>query len=75
MPSYNGNRRVTKVETPGGKSIQYDYGSCCADIDTLVDAVGNNTHWKYDVLGRVTEKWLNWEPSIPGGAPGNGVGR
>ncbi len=67
--TYNGNRRVTKVETPDGKSIQYDYGSCCADIDTLVDAAGNKTHWKYDVLGRVTEKWLNWETSIPGGAP------
>lgn len=44
MPSYNGNRRGTKVETPDGKSIEYDCGICCADIDTLVDAAGNKTH-------------------------------
>jgi YD repeat-containing protein len=32
---------------------------------TLMDAAGNKTHWNYDVLGRVTEKWLKWDPANP----------
>jgi YD repeat-containing protein len=52
------NRNVTSVLYPSGKSVSYEQGNCCGSVDTLIDAAGNRTHWEYDVLGRVTAKWL-----------------
>ncbi len=64
----DGNGEVKSVTTPDNKTITYERGNCCGGgIDTLVDAGGNRTHWKHDVLGRVTEKWLNWDPTHPDG--------
>ncbi len=54
------NRKVTDVEQPSGKHVGYVQGNCCGSIDTLVDSAGNQTHWQYDVLGRVAAKWLRW---------------
>ncbi len=60
-------RRVLSVTGPDEKTITYQPGTCCGSIDSMTDAGGNRTHWKYDILGRVTEKWLNWNQSIPNG--------
>ena len=55
----DGNGDVKSVTGPDNKTITYEKGNCCGGaIDTLIDAGGNRTHWKHDVLGRVTEKWL-----------------
>ena len=62
-------RRVLSLTGPDNKTISYIPGNCCGSIDTLVDAGGKKTHWKYDILGRVTEKWLNWAPAENQGAP------
>ena len=65
----DGNGEVESVMTPDNKTITYERGNCCGGaIDTLVDAGGNRTHWKHDILGRVTEKWLKWDPSHPDGS-------
>ena len=64
---YDGNGDVTSVTGPDGKTVSYIRGNCCGSVDTLVDAAGNKTHWKHDVLGRTTEKWLKWDLSNPGG--------
>jgi RHS repeat-associated protein len=59
---YDGNGDVSSVTTPDNKTVSYLRGNCCGGgIDTIVDAAGNKTHWNYDILGRVTEKWLRWE--------------
>ncbi len=58
--AHDATRKVTGVTYPSGKTISYIQGNCCSSVDTLVDAAGNQTHWEYDVLGRKTAKFLNW---------------
>ncbi len=64
--THDANRELTGVLLPLGKRLFSVPGYCCGTTDTLVDAAGSRTHWEYDVLGRVTGKWLRWGPGGQG---------
>lgn len=51
--------RLTRIDFPDGKFIQYKYATCCPHLlDSYTDRGGRTTIFLYDKVGRLSRKYL-----------------
>ncbi len=53
--TYDALRRLTSVQDPLNRVVQFQYCDCGA-LSALIDPMGRPTRWDYDLEGRVTSK-------------------
>lgn len=55
--TYNGNLQISATRDPLQRLTRYVWCSC-GHLEALIDSLGRRTDWKYDLLGRLTDKVL-----------------